>query len=148
MSEDPEIPLNMDQVWTLFESYYPNGDFKTLFFKANEEKVKILQQDTSTNMNMTCHKMLDKSSFEIGRKKKKVDGKRQKLAKSVEPKPAQSRQAQITDMLPKKKTTQPTVSSGKKEESESSEWSDSGDSSGPEDIDEKLKNFIQAGFFA
>ena len=147
LSEDPEIPLNMVKVWNLFESYYPDGNFKDLFAQANQEKVKVLQQDTSIGMNMTCHKMLEKSSFLVG-KKKKSDPKSSK-SKASSSKSGQEKQVQITDMLPKKKKAQPTVSSGAKDQSETSEWSESEASSDPdENMDEKLKNFIQAGFFA
>ena len=138
----------MIKVWNLFESYYPDGNFKSLFAQANQEKVKVLQQDTSIGMNMTCHKMLEKSSFMVG-KKKKSEAKSSK-SKASSSKSGPEKQVQITEMLPKKKKkAQPTVSSGAKDQPESSDWSESESSSdSDENMDEKLKNFIQAGFFA
>ena len=131
----------MNRVWTLFESYYPSGQFKTQFAKANEEKVKILQQDTGVNMNMPCHKMLEKSSFVVKKKKKVEDSQKEKPSSSK----GQAKQLKITDMAKKKKKI-PQASSGAAEISESSDSSQSGQSS-DENLDEKLKNFIQAGFF-
>ena len=137
----------MNKIWSLFESYYPNGNFKSLFTKANEEKVKLLQQDTSVAMNMTCHKMLDKSSFVVKKKKKAEVPKANKPSSSG----AQQKQLKLTEMAAKKNKV-PKASSGLKEPaivlgSDSSTSAESSDQSSDEDIDEKLRNFIQSGFF-
>ena len=114
------------------------------FSKANEEKIKILQQDVSAGMNMTCHKILDKSSFVIKKKKKVEDSKVEKPSSSK----GTGKQLKLTE-IPAKKKKVPATSSGQKDQSEESMTSESEDSSEEEDedIDTKLKNFIQAGFF-
>ena len=131
----------MNRVWALFESYYPSGQFKSQFVKANEEKVKILQQDTGVSMNMTCHKMLEKSSFVVKKRKKGENSQKENPSSSR----AQPKQLKITDLAQKKKKA-PKVSACAAETSDSSSTSQS-DQSSDENLDEKLKNFIQAGFF-
>ena len=140
LSECPDSTLDMNKVWNLFESYYPSGQFKTQFAKANEEKVKILQQDTAVGMNMTCHKMLEKSSFVVKKKKKGGNSQNEKPSSSK----GQTKQLKITDLAQKKNV--PKASAGQAEVSELSESSQS-ELSSDENLDEKLKNFIQAGFF-
>ena len=141
-SASPDKDLSMDRVWKLFDSYYPSGQFKKLFSEANKEKVKVLEQDTSLGLNMTCHKLMDKTSFTIPKKKKKVV----ETSKTKSSKPSSSKQTKITDMVQKKKD-KPGVSAGVVEDSASEESASESGETSEEDIDEKLKNFIQAGFY-
>ena len=149
-SEDPEVAMDMKNVWSLFEKHFPASDWKDALKVAFQKKIRLLGQDVSMGMNMTRHKILDKTSFVLP-KKKKSDKKSSGAAKL--------KQQKITEVVkeaPKKKN-QPKISAGPSSpgpstaaetaEKSSSDWSSSSsESMDEEDMDALLREHINNGF--